>query len=1439
MLHPICKVKLRLWTTNNFLMKNQISKNLWAALSRRAFDSGLYGAVAMMVLLLSAMNLSAAVVVTTLTGGPNSSNTKFYGYTDGETKLQAQFHTPVGLALDSSQSYLLVADRDNNAIRLLDLFEDQTFTFAVGSPISKPVGVLLDSDDNVYVLNRGTTNSVSTNGTVVEFDTYGDLIATNATGLTNATAMAMDSYGNIYVTVNTNKLIQISPGGAITTIATITNAGASLQGIVVMDNGSIAACDSGRNGILIINPSNTNTTSNAISLTGFNGPGDYSGIDNRGATSGSGPTHASFFSPSGVAKAGGGVLVVTDTGNNRVKVINVLDVTTNLYGVHSNLWYYGTSSTLNKTVFPGWYDGTVKVPDAVGDVESRMPVGIVVAGDSTVYVTEDYYHLIRHVTTSGLQAPTPPLPATPTILTVTTNYGQVSLTWSAVSGAISYNVKRSTSPNAETTITNVTSTSYTDTNVNNGTKYYYVVSALNANGEGANSAEVSATPPLPPVPAPQIGWLAFPPPNLTSVFQGGSSFIFNNDVPIVIEGAAGSQIFYTFGATTNISNIPNPTTSSFSAPVGYVDGLFPSLAAFYDIFSVVGSNPNISPDFTIEAIGAKNDGSPNSAIVSARFQFITANPTVSGNNAAQFTVSDVTSNALIYYTIDGSDPNPTNSASLGPISSGTTVSLNLLTNITFQMRAYHPPNYQPSGGVGVIFSVSDYSPNTISFGFASGEASSDFIASPGQTFYAPVTLEILPGVVMYSLQFNLTVTNAGSNPGPPIVPGAYDFLSTLVKPIPDTSPVVYETIPPYMFVGDETGPVLPSQLVTYDGTNFVNLEVADTNINLLAVGWLERFDEKNLYDTTEQDLIQYSQPHDTLFLQSGGQIVVGGYAFQVPTNALPGQTYQIQIGRPTATSDGIGRPGSSIFLATPTNGSLAGGAINSIKVVTTGQRKYIVGDAAPFRWFNAGDFGNTNLENADVEQVFQSAIYNWNPPLPGSDFFDAMDSCGNIGVLDGATGYYTNTAAYPYTFDYALNNYIYTYDINTNLISTVVVPFTNIYQVYIDTLSITAISTITSVYPTSTNVVEVLNTHNFPPNPYVPNLFDGNDQNINQIAFGDGQLDVCDVYVTYRRSLDPSLTWFSRFWTNGVRVAETTPNVYNPNVATKVSSQIVSKMASASTTNTVPPQVDFAAADVQGSAGQTIQVPITANIFGSYPLRVLMLNLTVVPLDDSPALTTPVSFTPNSGLGTPVLTDSIGDGNYAATWLDSTIAGFTGTVTIGTLTLTIPANATSLSAYAVHFDHASASPNGLASFPKQTLTGLVLLSSRTNSCYGDGIPDAWRLLWFGTTNNLLSVSNACPTGDGVNNWKKYVAGVDPNTPNDFPSVNPQTSVPSGSTSAIHWPTVSGKQYVIERSSSLFPGNWSNIATNTGTGGDMEFDDNYNGQMKFYRVLILP
>jgi fibronectin type 3 domain-containing protein len=97
-------------------------------------------------------------------------------------------------------------------------------------------------------------------------------------------------------------------------------------------------------------------------------------------------------------------------------------------------------------------------------------------------------------------------PALPTGLVAAAGNAQISLTWTAVSGATSYDIKRATTsgrPYAQ--IGNPTGPSYVDSSVTNGTKYFYVVSAVNAAGQSANSAEVSATPAavtqIPAVPA--------------------------------------------------------------------------------------------------------------------------------------------------------------------------------------------------------------------------------------------------------------------------------------------------------------------------------------------------------------------------------------------------------------------------------------------------------------------------------------------------------------------------------------------------------------------------------------------------------------------------------------------------------------------------------------------------------------------------------------------------------------------------------------------------------------------------------------------------------------------------------------------------------------------------------------------------------------------------
>ncbi len=87
-------------------------------------------------------------------------------------------------------------------------------------------------------------------------------------------------------------------------------------------------------------------------------------------------------------------------------------------------------------------------------------------------------------------------PAAPGGLIAVSGNAQVDLSWSASSGATSYNVKRSTVSGGSyaTVATGVANANYSDTDVVNGTTYYYVVSAVNSEGESGNSGQVSATP---------------------------------------------------------------------------------------------------------------------------------------------------------------------------------------------------------------------------------------------------------------------------------------------------------------------------------------------------------------------------------------------------------------------------------------------------------------------------------------------------------------------------------------------------------------------------------------------------------------------------------------------------------------------------------------------------------------------------------------------------------------------------------------------------------------------------------------------------------------------------------------------------------------------------------------------------------------------------------
>jgi fibronectin type 3 domain-containing protein len=117
-----------------------------------------------------------------------------------------------------------------------------------------------------------------------------------------------------------------------------------------------------------------------------------------------------------------------------------------------------------------------------------------------------YYYVLSAVDAGGVSSnsaavsatPEGSWPATPTGLMATGENGEAILGWTASAGATSYDVKRAlASGGPYALIAQPVSPGWTDLIVTNGTLYFYVVSAVNASGQSANSIEVSVIPHLP------------------------------------------------------------------------------------------------------------------------------------------------------------------------------------------------------------------------------------------------------------------------------------------------------------------------------------------------------------------------------------------------------------------------------------------------------------------------------------------------------------------------------------------------------------------------------------------------------------------------------------------------------------------------------------------------------------------------------------------------------------------------------------------------------------------------------------------------------------------------------------------------------------------------------------------------------------------------------
>ncbi len=257
--------------------------------------------------------------------------------------------------------------------------------------------------------------------------------------------------------------------------------------------------------------------------------------------------------------------------------------------------------------------------------------------------------------TTSATTPAATIPAAPTGVNATGGTKQATISWSAVTGATSYNLYWSTTTGVTTVngtkISGITSPAV-HTGLTDGTTYFYIVTAANSAGESAASVQVAAT-----------TLAATPPTTAPAAPTGVSATGGDNQVALswpAVTGAASYNVYWstTSGATTTTGTRIAAATSPFVHT-----GLTAGTAYFYVITAVNGAGESVGSSQATATTNAAIDGAAlytqycsgcHGALGASTYQGASASLITSGiaNVSVMNTRFNATNGTLIKLTVD-------------------------------------------------------------------------------------------------------------------------------------------------------------------------------------------------------------------------------------------------------------------------------------------------------------------------------------------------------------------------------------------------------------------------------------------------------------------------------------------------------------------------------------------------------------------------------------------------------------------------------------------------------------------------------------------------------------------------------------------------------------------------------------------------------------------
>ena len=273
-------------------------------------------------------------IVATIAGNGDS---PYFGG-DGGPATAALLYSPSQIAVDSSGNWY-ISDTSNNRIRMVTPAGVISTIAGTGDPaqLNSPRGIAIDGSNNLYIADSG-------NNAVREITAAGT-ITSIASQLNNPLSVAIDAQGSVYIAdFGNNRILQVTAAGTASTFAKIDGPLA----VAVDASGDVMVADSSQiwkvtadptasplitsviggltspsglafasDGSLVIADTGANvvrrlSTSGVLSALAGTGAAGFSGDGNSALD-------AQLNAPSGIALGANGALLVADSGNNRIR----------------------------------------------------------------------------------------------------------------------------------------------------------------------------------------------------------------------------------------------------------------------------------------------------------------------------------------------------------------------------------------------------------------------------------------------------------------------------------------------------------------------------------------------------------------------------------------------------------------------------------------------------------------------------------------------------------------------------------------------------------------------------------------------------------------------------------------------------------------------------------------------------------------------------------------------------------------------------------------------------------------------------------------------------------------------------------------------------------------------------------------------------------------